>query len=54
MKYLRAKKEKKKKRTIVIRDKNTILRFYKSMTMAKVGILHPGMDSIPETGHGKT
>src|SRR6218665_3726517 len=42
--------------TIVTRDKDTILRLYKTLHgyIATVRILHPGMESIPETGYGKT
>ena len=40
-------------RTIVTRDKNTIPRLYNTL-VRPVRILHPGMESIPETGYGKT
>src|SRR6218665_3092253 len=40
-------------RTIVTRDKDTILRLYKTL-VRPVRILHPGMESIPETEYGIT
>ena len=41
------------RRTIVTRDKDAVLRLYKSLVMP-VGIPCTGTESLLETGHGKT
>jgi len=47
------------RRKIFTRDKDTILRLYRTLVCIcrptpALGILHPGMESAPEIGYGKT